>query len=254
MTDSDDDPPKETADRYRNPPVEHRFRKGVSGNPLGRPPKTPALVSTKIGGQPGIGFEDRIKSLAIKEGYRTITVREGDRVERIPIVQAIVRKLAVAAANGNVRAQQKFLDLLIGAEADRRVGTMEMLKAAFEYKQHCAEDLAERARTGATGPKPYPHPDDVIIDFKTGEVRFEGPASEEQHAAQEWLREKWPDFIQRLRQIDEELKSDPENSELRAEQKRLENYTDWLMKDSERRFQRDALRRRPEKSKNPKKH
>jgi hypothetical protein len=71
MTDSDDHP-KETSRRYRNPPVEHRFRKGVSGNPRGRPPKTRALVSTKIGGQPGIGFEDRIKSLAIQEAYRII--------------------------------------------------------------------------------------------------------------------------------------------------------------------------------------
>ena len=73
----------------------------------------------------------------------------------------------------------KFLSLVIGAEADRRMATMEMMKAAIEYKHQWVEELAERARTGATGPEPYPHPDDVIIDPKTGEVRFEGPASEE---------------------------------------------------------------------------
>jgi hypothetical protein len=152
-----------------------------------------------------------------------------------------------------VRAQQSYLSLVIGAEADRRMATMEMMKAALEYKHQWVEELAERARTGATGPEPYPHPDDVIIDPKTGEVRFEGPASEEQHAAQEWLREKRPDFHQRLRQIEEELKSDPENSELREEQEQLQNCTDWLMKDLKRRFLRDAIRRRPERSKNPKK-
>jgi hypothetical protein len=61
MTDPDG-PAEETPRRYRNPPSEHRFRKGVSGNPRGRPRKIGALVATKIGGKPGIGFEDRIKS------------------------------------------------------------------------------------------------------------------------------------------------------------------------------------------------
>ena len=70
--------------KYRNPPIEHRFRKGVSGNPRGRPrktPKTPAFVTTKVDGLPGIGPEDPIKSLAIKEAYRLVTVREGERVK-----------------------------------------------------------------------------------------------------------------------------------------------------------------------------
>jgi hypothetical protein len=119
MSDSDDDAEK-TPRNYRNPPAEYRFRKGISGNPNGRPRRERVLVSTKVGGQPGIGFEDRIKSLAIEEAYRLITIREGDRVERVPVIQAIVRKVAVAAANGNTRSQQTLLNLVIGAEADRR--------------------------------------------------------------------------------------------------------------------------------------
>ena len=83
-----DDPAEETPRRYRNPPIEHRFRKGVSGNPTGRPRKIGALVATKIGGKPGIGFEDRVKSLAIEEAYRIIKIRDADRVEKVPVIQA----------------------------------------------------------------------------------------------------------------------------------------------------------------------
>jgi hypothetical protein len=176
MTETDDPATRS----YRNPPVEHRFRKGVSGNPRGRPRKNRALVSTKIGGQPGIGFEDRIKSLAIEEAYRLITIREGDRVERIPVIEAILREVAVAAANGDTPAQQNYLNLLIGAEADRRVATMDLLKAAVDYKEHWHHVLAERARTETTGPEPVPHPDDILIDYEAGNIRIDGPVMEDQ--------------------------------------------------------------------------
>ena len=207
------------------------------------------LVSTKIGGQPGIGFEDPIKSLAIEEAYRIITIREGDRVERIPVIQAILRKLAVAAANDNIRAQQYYLTILIGAEADRRLATMELLKSAVEYKEHWGQVLAERARSGATGPEPIPHPDDIIIDSKTGEIRFDGPVLEEQWMAGEQLRAMWPELERMLRQVNEKLESDPKNSELITQQRELTKWVGWLMKDAGRRAMRDALRRPPGKPK-----
>ena len=239
MIDSDG-PAEETPRRYRTPPIEHRFRKGVSGNPRGRPRKIRALVSTKIGGQPGIGFEDRIKSLAIEEAYRLITIREGDRTERIPVIQAILRKVAVAAANGNIRAQQNYLNLLIGAEADRRVATMELLKIAIDYKEHWHHVLAERARKGTTGPEPVPHPDDVIIDYDTGKIRIDGPVMEEQKGARDQLRARWPGLELLLTEINEEIESDPNNLSLRKQQKTTTKIVNWLRDDALKRRMRDA--------------
>jgi hypothetical protein len=126
---------------------------------------------------------------------------------------------------------------------------MELFTFAVEYKEHWGRVLAERARSGASGPEPVPHPDDVIIDPKTGEIRFDGPVSEQQWMAQERLRAMWPEFRQMLRQVDEKLKSDPKNSELIAQQREITKWIDWLMKDAGRRALRDAIRRPPGKPK-----
>src|SRR3984893_6882801 len=217
MSDKDDPATRS----YRNPPVEHRFRKGVSGNPKGRPRKNRALVSTKVNGRPGIGFEDRINSLAIEEAYRLIAIREGDRTERIPVIQAILRKVAVAAANGNTRAQQNILSLVIGAEADRRVASTQLLKTAIDYKERWHHIFAERARKGTTGPEPVPHPDEVIIDYETGENRIDGPVMQEQREARDQLRARWPDIELSLTEINEEIESNPNDLSLRKPQKTI---------------------------------
>jgi Family of unknown function (DUF5681) len=202
--------------------------------------KARALVTTKLGDKTAFGFEDRVKSLAIEEAYRLITIREGDRTERIPVIQAILRKVAVAAANGNIRAQQNYLNLLIGAETARREASTQMLKIAIDYKEHWHHVLAERARKGTTGPEPVPHPDEVIIDHRTGEVRIEGPVLEEQREARNRLRDMRPHCEQTLKEINEELASDPDDSSGRRLQKRLTKILEWLRKDDLKRRARDA--------------
>jgi hypothetical protein len=223
-------------------------RKTVSAAraPLAIPGDDPArharLSAPKVDGQPGIGFEDRIKSLAIEEAYRPITIREGDRVERVPIIQAILRKVAVAAANGNTRAQQNYLTLLIGAEADRRMATTEHFASAVEYKEHWGRVLAERAHSGATGPEPVPHPDDVLIDSETGNIQIDGPVLEDQKQARDQLRAMWPELERELMGINAQIESDPRNSELRKQQRNLAKIVGWLRDDAQKRTTRDALR------------
>lgn len=45
-----------------------------------------------------------------------------------------------------------------------------------------SEDLKQCERAGIEQPEPLPHPDDIILDTKTGGVRIEGPETKEQKA------------------------------------------------------------------------
>ena len=222
MTTSDDS----VKGPYRVPPAKFRFAKGASGNLKGRPPKARALVPTKFDGQPGIGFESRLKAIAIKEAYRLITVREGDRSERIPVIQAILRKVAVNAANGNTRAQRIYLDLVIGAEADRSAAAAELLRAAVEGKEYWANIFAEYDRRGIERPDPVPHPDDVVIDYKTGEVRINGPVMTEQKDARETLIYNKKEFEKNLERCIKAMEANPDDLELRR-RAHADSRLDW---------------------------
>jgi len=82
---------------YGKPPEKSRFRKGQSGNPGGRPPGITA---------------GRAKKLALKEAYRMVRVREGDRVVCVPALGAILRSLVALAAKGNAPAQRFVYEMV----------------------------------------------------------------------------------------------------------------------------------------------
>jgi Family of unknown function (DUF5681) len=88
---------------YGRPPYGTRFRKGVSGNPGGRP----------RGITPG-----RAKRLALQEAYRPIKVQDGDDVRTLPTIQVVMRQQARSAAKGNGPAQRHFIDRVQAIEEE----------------------------------------------------------------------------------------------------------------------------------------
>src|SRR5262249_40699227 len=87
------------------PPLHSRFRRGKSGNPTGRPRR---------------GEAERAQMLIWKEAYRLLTVREGDKVTRMPILQAVWRSLLTSAAKGNVSAVRAVVKFVQDVEAENR--------------------------------------------------------------------------------------------------------------------------------------
>jgi hypothetical protein len=88
---------------YGKPPVHTQFRKGQSGNPGGRPRRTTA---------------ERAKALALKEAYRTVTVKEGGGAIALPAMQAILRSQVALAAKGHGPAQRAVIAAIQAIEKE----------------------------------------------------------------------------------------------------------------------------------------
>ncbi|MEM7222740.1 MAG: DUF5681 domain-containing protein [Pseudomonadota bacterium] len=160
---------------YGKPPVESRFKPGQSGNPRGRPKGSKNTIDSTSAKN-----HERLKQVIVDEAYRQITIRDGDRIVTMPVIQAVVRNMALNAAKGDKRSQRMLTDLLKTIEGERKALADEYVKTMIEYKVEWEQRLEERERHGLTGPKPYPHPDDIIVNFATSEVEIRGPMSKEE--------------------------------------------------------------------------
>ena len=90
---------------YGRPPVHCRFRKGQSGNPAGRRRQSEG---------------ERARKLILQEAFRMLNLREGDKVTRIPALQAVLRSQIALAAKGNGPAQRAVVKTVQEIEAEAR--------------------------------------------------------------------------------------------------------------------------------------
>ena len=115
MAKNDPKKPRDYEVGYGKPPVHSRFPKGHSGNPSGRP------RGLTLG---------RAKQLAVKELYRTLRVKEGDKVLRLPAISAVLRSQIAQAIKGNGPAQRAVFEAFMTIERESAAND------AIEQKAH----------------------------------------------------------------------------------------------------------------------
>ena len=165
---------------YGKPPREHRFKKGQSGNPFGRPRKARPIERHR---GDGFGTQPANRYL-LQEAYRTVLIREGDKTIELPAIQAVFRSMGVSAMKGNRYAQRMLAELVQSVESAHRQSRLEYFKTAVDYKCTWEENIEFAHRSGRPEPQPIPHPDDIILDFVAGNAIVCGPMTKEEKA--EW--------------------------------------------------------------------
>jgi len=188
---------------FGKPPQATRFKKGSSGNPSGRPkgsrnkPHLPALQ------------DERLKSIIMEEAYRNITVNEATRQITLPMVQAVVRAVAVNAAKGDQRSQRLFTQLVSSTGASYKKLHDEWMDTAMGYKVEWEREIERCRRLGLEEPRPLPHPDHLVVDMRSGTVRVIGPMTREEQAAFDELKARKAEFLAEIEELETWLSNEP---------------------------------------------
>ena len=118
---------------YKNPPKEHQFKKGESGNPKGRPRKKKQSSSDT-----GL---DLIASIHRELG-KTISVQENGQHKEVTKLDAFSAQLVAQSVNGKPSQQKMLLSLLtFHKHEETEQQTLEQLQS---YDEDLLNDLYDQ--------------------------------------------------------------------------------------------------------------
>ncbi|MEM1286655.1 MAG: DUF5681 domain-containing protein [Pseudomonadota bacterium] len=168
---------------YKNPPKHSRFKKGVSGNPKGRPKKK--VPPSAAIWEPGDGLLALTPSeqLIADEASRMVPIKDNGQAISMPMAQAVVRSTFIEAAKGRPLSQKLVLDFLQTNETKQSM-IRAHLNAAWADIQETNRVTLERIANGEDLPLPLPHPDDILLS-DDHDPKIVGPTDGDEQAALE---------------------------------------------------------------------
>ena len=220
---------------YGKPPKKSQFKGGQSGNPRGRPRKAPAVKFDPV-------FDAYFGDVILREAVRSVPMKENGQVIEMSTLEAIVRQQNVAAIKGNQKAQAAAIGLVKAVQDRVLDGRREYYQAMTAYKERCRQTMAEHDRFSAPHPEFLPHPDDVVIDERTLEVRINGPQTHDELAEWQTMRARVAALKLQRNALITELAGNPgRRAEIEGELAQL----DTLLTATDRAYPDERVRRQP---------
>ncbi len=218
---------------YAKPPRQHRFEKGRSGNPGGRP-KGSARAKRTEKLDPSHQPTNR---MLLDEAYRPITVREGDQVIELPAIQAVFRAMGVAAMKGNRFAQKTLAELVQKVEDENRATRSDYIQTMIDYKYDGDKYLKHHRDNNLPEPEMLPHPDDIIIDLERPWAYVAGPNTRQD-------KDRWERLLARRDEAQHGVTNFAETYRKATSEEETAGLLDGFARQLTRQLEEQAARRR----------
>ena len=186
-------PPSTYKVGYGRPPAAGRFKKGSSGNPAGRPPKSRPPLAKSAG---------EVDRMIMGVANTLIEATIGGRKTKITTQQGLMKVLADRGLRGDRGAAIAFLNENNRAQARIDAQRLADIEAHQDFARRWREEKLWRAQQVPPRPEPAPHPDELVIDHDRNRILINGPQSDEE--AKEWrvLRARLPGLASWIKDLE----------------------------------------------------
>jgi hypothetical protein len=210
MADGDDPPPSQDGEGCRDDKIGHveplnsgRIKKGEIRNPNGRAGKPKPAAPRQ-----------RPEEIVLREADRLVTVKIGNKIRRMPVSEAVVRRLWSDALSGNPAAARDAFRLLREAYLAQETHQREMMTGLMAM-----QESARREERDSPGTERWPHSKDMIVTLRKAEIT--GPLDAEMAEEFRNIRDMYRQMIWDAHE-NEELENESLDSDSIEDMKRHE--------------------------------